>query len=410
MNLLIFQFKYLINYRIVANKSIDTTIYSHVLNYSFPKVIAEPVVEMEEHEPQQIVPKIDDFNEFPPVLAEKKKKKTRSKKTLKIISNSLPVVVNPSINNEIQICRENGTTNKDLTETSFEIADKALVKDKIVENIQVNPSNISLYDNIPLNKESSMYNEFFQLNHEYNLENKHLYDDKLGSITSILNDLMMNNVTGEFLDICLIDLLKNVISDPSLTTLKVRDISTSFCNKPMELHAKRDFILKRLIIVSLQKFSNTIFLANTMLGYNKLIGMMDKIQRERNTECRKQLKAELEDALDLRYCAVNIVKFLGELVNFEILSPKIIQSFKPLLDNNVNPITIECFCELFKTVGLKMETELGNVIMNECFLKLVNILNMFHTQTIILCPSVSILISEVLQLRLSLKVNNSNTV
>lgn len=409
MNLMVLLFQFLIIYRIEANKSIDTPIYSRVLNNSYSNVVAEPVVEIEKHERQQTLPKINDFNEFPPVLAEKKKKKSRTKKTLKIMSNSLPCaeVVNPSINYEIQNSKENDTTKKDLTVTSFEIADETLLfKDKTVENIKVNPSNISLHENIPLTKKPpSMYNEFFQLNHEYNLENEHLNGDKLGSITSILNDLMMNNVTGKFLDICLIDVLKNVISDPSSITLKVRDISTSFCNKPIELQAKRDLILKRMIIVSWKKFSNTIYLANTMLGYNQLISMMDKIQRERNTECRKQLKAELEDALDLRYCAINLVKFLGELVNFGILSPKIIQSLKPLLDINVNSITIECFCEFFKTVGLKMETELGNVIMNECFLKLVNILNMFHTQTIILCPSVSILISEVLQLRLSLKVN-----
>lgn len=290
------------------------------------------------------------------------------------------------------------------------VANKIIANNEIVENIPLNIKsgiNSSLLSSNPLRCEKLIPKECFNANHEYDLKKKQLVGKELGSICSILNNLLTIDMTKESFNKCIIGILKDINSDPSLITQIVRDISILFCDKPIELHKQRDFILRRLIYVSWKTFSNTISIANTQLGYDKLNDMMDKIQRERNTESRKHLKAELEKALDLRHYAVSLVKFIGELVNFGILSTKVIHSIKTLLDMRITPIIVECFCEFFKTVGLKMEFELGDVVMNECFFKLVKILTMFHTRTIILCPSVGTLISEVLQLRLSLKLNES---
>lgn len=328
-------------------------------------------------------------------MADKKKKKSQMKNTTNKMYNSSELS-DPSIQ---------GIWDKPLV-----VADKILAKNEIAENLPLDIKsgiNSSILSDNPLKSETLIDKECFNSNHEYDLEKKQLIGKELGSISSVLDDLLIINVTKESFDKCIIGILKDINSDPSLTTQKVRDLSISFWDKPIELHKKRDFILRRLIYVSWKTFSNTIFIANTQLGYDKLNDMMDKIQRERNTESRKQLKAELEDALDLRHYAVSLVKFLGELVNFGILSTKVIHSIKTLLDMRITPIIVECFCEFFKTVGLKMEIELGDVVMNECFFKLVKILTMFHTRTIILCPSVGTLISEVLQLRLSLKLNKS---
>ncbi|CAO1384172.1 unnamed protein product [Diamesa hyperborea] len=365
-----------------ANKSPNCPIYSQVLNSSYSKEPrAEPVVVFEEQELQQIVPKIDDINEFPPVLADKKKRKSQMKNTTKNINNPSELS-DPSI--------------KGIWE-----------KEEVAEQKPINAiGSISstLPSGNPLKTETS-FTECFNINHEYGLEKKQVIGNESGSISCILNDLLINNLTKEILDKSIIDILKDVTSDPSSITQKVRDISISFCNKPIELQKKRDFILRRMIYVAWKTFSNTIFLAHNQLGYPYLIDMMDKIQRERNVELRKQLKSEFENALDLRQYAVSLVKFIGELVNFGILSTKVFHSIKTLLDMQITPIVVECFCELFKTVGLKMEIELGKVVMEECIKKLVNIFQMHHDRTIIFCPSVSSLIPEVCELRMSLMLN-----
>ncbi|CAO1407942.1 unnamed protein product [Diamesa serratosioi] len=335
---------------IELNEPHNLLVYSHVLNTSYKmELVTEPVL-MEKQELQQIVPKIDDLFEFPPVLGDKKNKKYQTKNTLKKIYNSeLPEILKLStFNNEIKICNETQKSEKNVTVHPV-IADKSISNDDTIEinqcnaTIDINLSPLS-FNHCPL---KSKYKDISKSSQEF------------GS-TSILDDLMMNNLTGALLDESIIEMLKNVASDPSSTTEKIRNIYISCCNQPIDLHKRRDFFLKRLIMVSWKKFSNAIYLANAQLGYDKIISMMEKIQCERNSESRKLLKAELEDSLDLRFYAVNLVKFLGELVNFGIVSPKIIRSVKPLLDININTIKVECFCEFYKTVGSTMELELGD--------------------------------------------------
>ncbi|CAO1414308.1 unnamed protein product [Diamesa tonsa] len=141
------------------------------------------------------------------------------------------------------------------------------------------------------------------------------------------------------------EIIKALLSDPSSTTKYVQKV-TKMNDKGR---------IRLLIMKCGEEIENCLNTVSLYTGKDELLELISSIQYEKDSQKRKELKVILDCRLDAPKNAIIIVKFIGELYNFDLFDidgTLVLISY--FLDyDNINEYSIVCLCEFLLTIGSK---------------------------------------------------------
>lgn len=151
--------------------------------------------------------------------------------------------------------------------------------------------------------------------------------------------------TDESSDEKMMSIIRAILSDPLSTFKYVQEV--------VKMNDKRCIDL--LMVACKKELVKCFETVSLSTGKDELFELINNIQNEEDSQKLKELKIILDCRLDAQRNAILIVKFVGELYNFNLLDSSALVWMEFLLDyDNINENTTECLCKFLITVGPKL--------------------------------------------------------